>query len=441
MGWLRGGMLTFFSLGLAAQVQSVLTLGLEQRVRSEDWNNLSDFDSARPDGRTQYRFRTRVWADWRPTEAFSFVAGVNGEYRWITRPDLPVPSREVCFDTLYADWRPGPDWSVRIGRQGITRGEGFILLDGTPLDGSRTAFFDAMVGTWKGAGGSLEAMVIRNGRTDRLLPRFNEPRDPRDQQRLAEWDERAFALYYTRPGFYGEGGQLEAYALRVIRSQDYRAPVDIRARPDRTVDVFGGRMVLPLGSDWSLTSEGAVQRGDQRSGAQGMDELPLRAWGGYTRLKRSWNHPWKPTASLGVVALSGDDPATRTLEGWDPLFGRWPKWSELYIYTLAGEGGVASWSNLGMEELEGRLAPRKGVEIRVTYYRMLALRRMAGRGAAFGIGKGRGDLYQARVDMVLNPNWKGHAVYERLLPGDFHAGRNGAHFLRFEATWTGLWHR
>ncbi len=37
--------------------------------------------------------------------------------------------------------------------------------------------------------------------------------------------------------------------------------------------------------------------------------------------------------------MSGDDPSTDDNEGWDPLFSRWPKWSELYIYSLATEGG------------------------------------------------------------------------------------------------------
>jgi len=34
------------------------------------------------------------------------------------------------------------------------------------------------------------------------------------------------------------------------------------------------------------------------------------------------------------------------------LYSRWPKWSELYIYSQVPEKGVAYWTNLNMWQAE-----------------------------------------------------------------------------------------
>ena len=49
------------------------------------------------------------------------------------------------MDNLYVNWdRPaGFPVSFRVGRQDLTYGRGFVILDGTPLDGSRSVYSDA----------------------------------------------------------------------------------------------------------------------------------------------------------------------------------------------------------------------------------------------------------------------------------------------------------
>jgi hypothetical protein len=34
------------------------------------------------------------------------------------------------------------------------------------------------------------------------------------------------------------------------------------------------------------------------------------------------------------------------MEGWDPIFSRWPKWSESFIYTFTRESRPSYWSNM-----------------------------------------------------------------------------------------------
>lgn len=410
-------------------------IGFEERVRSESWDDIIDHSRAAADARTQIRFRSRLWASYRPSDRLGFVAGLNNENRTITRPDMSVHGREVIVETLYLDARPGRHWTMRAGRQNLMRGEGFILFDGTPLDGSRTAYFNALVATREFGKGKLELLAISNPRSDQYLPRFAEAASPAERQRLVEWDERAVGAYFT----FSErsGAKVESYVLYKTETGDVRPVQHPQFQPDRSLGVAGGRAVLAGGRGLSLTGEGAVQLGRQDAAPGGNgSSRPIRAWGGYVRVGKELQGNARPAISLAYIGLSGDDPGTRAIEGWDPVFSRWPRWSELYIYSLVPENGVAYWTNTGMWEAEVRLTPAKPLSLRATYYHMTAFRSWSGRGAPFGTGTTRGDLYQLRADLTVNASWKGHVLYEHFVPGSFYSGRDDGYFLRFEVIYT-----
>lgn len=410
-------------------------IAFEERVRSEDWGNVTDFSSARDDFRTQYRFRSRLWVTLRPAAKVEAVAGIINENRKIAEPDLAFHGREVVFETLYVDWRLGRGWGVRAGRQNLMRGEGFVLFDGNPLDGSRTAYFNA-IDVYRAAGKSkLELLAISNPRTDRYLPRLGEARKAAERQQLVEWDEEALGAYLTYAA--QPGAAFEAYAFYKAESDDFRAPTHPLYQPDRRLGALGGRVVRALGNGFTLTAEAAVESGSQdaRPGSGGASR-DLRAWGGYARLRKELGGKAGPAVSLAYIGLSGDDPGTDRIEGWDPLFSRWPKWSELYIYSFGPERGASYWSNTGMWEAELRLVPAKWLALRATCYRMEAYHSLGARGGIFAAGKHRGDMFQLRGDVTLGGRWRGHVLYEHLEPGDFYAGRDAAHFLRFEVIYT-----
>ena len=95
-------------------------------------------------------------------------------------------------------------------------------------------------------------------------------------------------------------------------------------------------------------------------------------------------------------------------ENWDPLFSRWPKWSELYIYTQFRETGVAYWTNTGhlagrsgVRALEAAQPARHVLQGWTRSSPMPAVRRYTARGTF------RGNHYQAKADLVVNKNWKG----------------------------------
>ena len=213
--------------------------------------------------------------------------------------------------------------------------------------------------------------------------------------------------------------------------------------PHWSINTVGSRLVKGLGDGWSVNGEFAYQWGKQdgytvstyatRDAYQSRD---IGAWGGYAKVKKAFDPAWKPSVSLGYIGLSGDKPGTSKDEAWDPLFSRWPKWSELFVVTQINEKGVSYWTNTAMWELEFRCSPASFLDLRGTYYKMSAYQAPYAPGAILGTGKGRGDLWEVRADYKIGPSVKGHLVYEHLAPGDFYAKQDAAFFLRFEIGYT-----
>lgn len=411
-----------------------LELGFEERVRSEQWNDIIDHDATKEDGRIQDRFRSRLWVDWTPSEGFRVVAGVANENRKIVHPDVAANAREVFVETLYVDWKLAPRWSLRAGRQNLMRGEGFVLFDGSALDGSRSAYVNALDLTWSPGRSTLEFLAISDPGKDQYLPRLNEASSPSEVQRLNEWDEKALGVYFT--GREWADTTVEAYGFLKTETHDYRPVTNPQFQPDRRVWTVGSHVVRGLGRGWTAMGEFAWQWGTQQP-LPGTAEpsRDIAAWGGYARIRKAFEAPGKPTVSLGYIGLSGDDPRTNRIEGWDPLFSRWPRWSELYIYSMIPERGVAYATNTGMWEAEARLAPVKHVNLRATWYRMSAFHPAVGAGPLFGTGTRRGDLWEFRGDVAFDDHWKSDVVYERLSPGDFYAGSTPGAYFRVEVTY------
>jgi hypothetical protein len=419
---------------LAQEPPSGVEVGFQERVRSESWDNLTDHRTATPDDRIQYRFRTRFWVGVPLGRDFTFAAGLVNENRKLVRPDQAVHGREVVFETFYLDWHPGSAWSLRAGRQTLMRGDGFVLWDGGALDGSRAAYVNALDLAWTSGGLKVELLAISDPFKDRYLPRLNESGNPKERQLLNERDEAALGIYAT---WRKVGRDLQAYAFHKTERRDVRALADPLFTPDRRVETLGARLSEPLARGLTATAEGALQSGRQE-GRPGTLEpsSTIRAWGAQAKVTRTFEHPLRPEVTLGWVGLSGDDPATPTREGWDPLFSRWPKWSELYVYSQVLEAGVASWSNLRMWEATVQVRPHARLGLRVSAFWLRAFEPATARGAIFAPGMGRGRLLEARADLTLTDRWQGHLLWERLDPGTFYTGRDAGHFFRVEAVYT-----
>lgn len=421
------------ALVLSAQERPpVLRWGAELRLRSESWNQLLDHWEGAEDARVQYRLRTRLWGQWQPFESLGVRAGLVQENRHLVRPDTAVHAREVVFETLAVDWRFHPKGRLSVGRQDVQRGEGFVLFDGTPLDGSRTAYSNALVLTWEATCATVDLIGISNPRKDRYLPRFGEARNPAEVQQLGEWDLKATGLYATsRP--LGTV-RLEGYGLRLTAMGDGRAFSHPFHRADRRVWIGGARIQWEPVTHGTLAAEATAQRGEEEAVPGLRARRDLRAWGGYARFSQSFEGSWSPFFAAGLTALSGDDPSTSTQEGWEPFLSRWPKWSEALVLSEIPEAAVATATNLLLTETELRFKPLRWLEMKAFRLGLRALESPMP-GGLYGNGRRRGQIWGVRANLDLGHGLRAHGLLERFEPGAFYAHRDPGYYLRFELLW------
>jgi hypothetical protein len=413
--------------GRAQDPEPKMEVGFEQRVRTENWNNIFDWSDKADDQRNQIRYRTRLWTKIPFGSKIDFNLGLDQETNQIIVTRVPWKFDEVIFETANLEFRDlgVKGLGLKIGRQTIMKDDGFLFLEGDPWDGSRSIYFNAINLSYMRGKSKLELIGISDPARDRYLPQIND----RSRQ-LVEWDEQAVGAYFTHAP--SKKTNLSAYYFLKKEIHDTRPATNPQFQPDRHIHTGGARLSRGWGSGWNGTSEFALQWGRDHA------QKDLRGWGGYGYVKKSFdNKKAKPYVMGGYWAMSDDDPSTKNRdEGFDPLFSRWPKWSELYIYSQFREKGVGYWTNLGMLQAETAFTPWKPVLWRFTYYHMDAFHTFAGSQAIFGQGTRRGEQFQTRMDFTINPSWKAHALYEYHLPGKFYRVGDAGYFVRFEVSYT-----
>ena len=414
------------ALPLAAQhAERHVEFGFEQRVRNEDWNNIFDYSDSTDDERGQVRYRTRFWMKAPLSSNIDISLGLAQETNEIFQTHAATHIDEGVFESAYIDVKRlfVKGLTLRLGRQNIIKGEGFLLLEGNPWDGSRSIYQNAAVLGYERGKRKVELIGIFNPRMDRFLPRLNNK-----SRQLVEWNESALGVYFTDNS--RKSTSVEAYTFYKREFGDRRPVTNPQFQADRYVYTAGGRAVRRLPNSFSLTGEFAGQWGHQRT------DQNIRAWGGYSYLKRTFGAQNRHSASFGYWAMSGSDPANPgTIGNWDPLFARWPKWSEGYIYTQFKELGVAYWTNIGMWQGEAVFVPWKPLNLRGTYYHMSAFHPYPGNAQMYGTGTGRGDEYQLRAELSVKKNWRGHVLYENHVPGTFYSGKQPGFFFRMEVAY------
>ncbi|MHB8054625.1 MAG: hypothetical protein ACYDH3_05205 [Candidatus Aminicenantales bacterium] len=402
---------------------SAWKFSFSERIRQESSDNVSSLDESRADSSSYLRMRTSLAADWKPSKDLEFYLRLTNESKYYLSPKsdpklkVNYSLHEVVIDNLFAKWtRPaGLPISLTLGRQDLRMGEGFVIFDGGPGDGSRTAYFNGARADFHiDAANMLTAFYVKQPRTDEFLPRLNDV-----GQILVEQAEEGFGLYHS--GGFGKT-KIEAYFFRFNR-EPYSLSSGARFQ------TAGGRVQIPFAARLSLTAEGALQFGKQgaerKTGAGGYIHLDY-ATGATGALPAAF--------TLGGICLSGDDPATADkYEGWDPVFGRWPKWSESFIYLLAKETRVAYWSNFvslfgGMNFI---LDPT--VKLNLTWHHLGAAERTDPSSLWSGSRKNRGNLGILKLTYEISRHLQGHFVWEQFQPGNFYfSGAQSYAWIRFE---------
>lgn len=391
-------------------------MGFDHRTRFVTWDNTLDLDSDQDNPFLFTRHRTRFSLEWRPGDRWEIAARLTNEFRLYIKPEnRDFTLHELIFDNLYVRWKRafGLNSVLTAGRQDIMFGEGFVVMDGHPMDGSRSIYFNAL--RWD--------IQIRNNRslslfytyqpvTDDHLPVINDQNQP-----LIEQPEEAIGVYCQ-----GRQGKT-AFDWYVIRKL-------IKATDDlplaSSVNTAGARFDASITNHLSATMEGAFQFGT-------FGDFKRSAFGGQGHLDYQIRGALK-TVTLGTIYLTGDDPESGRMEAWDPVFSRWPKWSDSYIYCLIPETGgkVAFWSNLTSIYGSIRIELIQPVDLLLTLHHLGAPRSNYG-----GSGNVRGDLLILKGLFRLNKKLNGHILLERFWPDDYYPAEADAYnWFRTELMWT-----
>ena len=384
-----------------------LTFTYTQRIRIETGDNFTWMAADSQSGASCLRNRTSLFTLWKPQSKFEFGLKLTNELRYHFVPEKKKTEFDQLFvDQLYARFEEvgRKPLNVIIGRQNIDFGEGFVVMDGGPLDGSRSAYFNALRFDWTaGPTQTLTAVVAYQPRWDGLLPVLHEHNR---YKALIEQSELAFMLYYTRPV---AKGSLQTYLLR-------KQATAYKTAPRIDLNCLGLRAKLPLIPKLTTTAEAAFQFGRRA----GQDQF---SFGGYayaeyaTGLKR----PLPKSVTVGGLFLSGDRYTTDKYEGWDPMWGRWPKWSESYVYALVKERAVAYWSNLASLFVRTSIEISPIIDLNCEFHHLTAPR-YSNPALAFpgGNGRTRGNLVVIKLTYKADKNLTGHVLYENFNPGDYY---------------------
>jgi len=387
---------------------------LDLRVRQEVLDGVYHF-APDPD-RNWIRVRTRAGGRL-DLGAHRFELRLANEHRhYITPDDQDFSWDEVIIDRGFWSWKMDVQTRLTVGRQDIIWPGGFLMLEGHPYDGSRSIYHNAVRLQSDSDWGKLDGALIYNPKYDDIVLVDDK------NKRLTDADETGAVLRLVKG----------SWAWSVL----YKYEDD----PDEVLDdlatvTLGGRYDGQLGDEgkWHAELAGQYQDGTVMAAADdAVAEGSGWALAGEAFFAGPIGRGW--TGEAGAFYYSGLDGDMRPFRA---PWGRWPKWSELYIYTLIGEStpgrvNVAAWENIA--------APKVTVKRLVTDW--LDARLAASYLLAPAGGDARGLLTQVELKADMGRGFKGHLLWEMLDPGSYHDGRYGlppltdtVHFLRWQVSW------
>ena len=417
--------------------------GLDLRIREVFYQNVLDFEDdedvfAIADKRHFWRGRLRLWSSFGPffvndaadkPNGLKAYVRLTGEPRWYM-DGMSTEWREIVWDNLYLDWQriAGVPVSLKIGRQDLRYGRDFVIVDGTPLDGSRTMYSDGVKLTLHldDVQSNLDLFWLDNkGTEDRLRPIDD------DGSLVNQYDARLFGAYLVSKPLKDQ----EFHAYYIYKDED---PVPGVTLPGRIVHTVGGLAQGKFCDNWDYYAESAYQWGREcQSAAPAQDR---NAWGLSTDLGYTFaDCPRKPRLHVGYMFLSGDDPDTGDFEGWDPVLSRWPQWSETMAYRGVfdemGQYGVVANLQRFTAGVGAQLCEKVGTKLDYSY--VLADEHPSGETFPYDSGGVRGHLLRWDLKFQFNPRVSGHVALEYFQPGNYYDDSlDKAVFARWQMNFT-----
>jgi len=412
-----------------AQSGEKFKLSFLERLRIETFDNSVTLSRDAKAANSYLRVKTSLMGQWFPSENVEAALRLTNEFRNYFAPTTNTfHMNEVFIDQLYikVNTKSILDGMLTVGRQNITLGEGFVVMDGTPLDGSRCNYFNALRFDWSiDKNNTLTFMGIYDNKDDQLPVINGHDIDASflgdATWRLVPQSETGIGVYYTSQM---TDMNVQGYFIR----KDYVDPDRKIGQTKSSVNTFGGRLNTVLSKNFASTIEAAYQLG--KTG-----DNDKSAYGGYAYVDyMPLSERYLPKSfTVGTIYLSGNDPNTDKDEGWDPIFSRWPKWSESLIYTQIKEfGGPAYWSNLGSVYASLKFNPDDQTNLVFDYHHLFSAQDGINKGI-IGTGNVRGDLFVAKLFYNINKRMSGHVIFEHFIPGNYYFdGANVSNWARFE---------
>lgn len=438
-----------------------IKIGGDIRLRGVSFHDVWDMGSAAPGLRDSndswdfYRFRNRLWFDVNlgeselAEEMRGYIRLVN-EYHWgdsndtiyyanaySSAMDGEVNSRkQIEIDNAYIELKyiANTCVSLKIGRQDLVYGEGFLVLDGTPWDGSRTIGFDAIKFSL-----DFDHTVV-----DIFTAKLFE-----NNRGLGD-DENLFGVYATNKELL-DGHTIEAYVLHQdnngVRYTGHPVAGRGKVVPSFNVTAVGTRLSGKLTDNLKYAGEIAGQWGSNNSASHPIggtvEGSSDSAVGGYLNATYCMNDlALKPELTGGFTYLG---------EGWKSMYGDWPKYSELLIYTIYDgfdffkptntDPTLGTWSNMMFPSVAVTVKPTAKMSASLGYRYLLSVKDrgdapnqiMFDSNGSRVDGDNIGSLVQGMVKYQFTKNLSSHALIEYFNPGDYYPDYfNDAYFARWE---------
>lgn len=421
------------TFSLQAQ-NSNLNFNFSERIRTEGWDNALDLDNSSKKNQQYLRIKTSAGVNWQVGSELEFDLKLTNEMRkFLTPSDNPYHFNELFFESLYIKYKPNLSFKpeITLGRQNLIFGEGFVMQDGTPGDGSRSMYFNALrIDVSPITNNKISAFLAYQPYEDDVLPILNgrdvdNMKSGQKSYLLVEQSEVTAGAYYE--GIFGQTNLQGYYIWKKIEDEG----LNNLGLQKSNIHTIGARVKYPVMNNLSIVGEGAYQFGDKGN-------IDRSAYGGYGYLE--YLIPSKEiyipnNVTLGGNILSGDDnKSSNKYEGWEPLFGRWPKWSEALVYTSITENGkVAYWTNIISAYLKTKFDLGQSVVLDLGYTHLFAEKDGSKTGFISNRDNDRGGLISTKISYQVNKNFSGHFLWEHFNPGHFYfSGADNFDWMRFE---------
>jgi hypothetical protein len=429
--------------------------GADFQIRNVYANNTKTIIDNAPNHEYEYmRYRARVWGTFNLTEDIEF----NARFQWEAFNNYEPEGKESqtlsqgLFDNLNFKFKNLCDKqaTLTVGRQDIFLGDGWLVADGTPFDGSLTGFFDAarLTYTCENSPTTVDLIFIDNhANPDKWLKPIDNQPFPN-----AEQDEKGFIAYFTNksventdisPYFmYKKASTLDNLFVQQTNIGEDGANFGYNAE----LYTPGLRVAHKVDENWRWRAEAAYQFGNSDKADPGHTH-DVGAWGANTAVQYFTNDTMNNIFRLQYEYLSGDEPGSSRYEGFDVLWGRWARWSDLYADTTALEqrNRLADFSNLHRVGPGWTFSPCDKIDIATDYYLLFADQSanvdslsVTNPQAFSNNGFFRGQLITSVLSYKLNKHVSGHLQGELMFPGNYYASDRAdvVSFLRYQLVLT-----